>query len=424
MTGTETTDRYFLPFDGGDSSPRNSQTFPFRIRKDPAAFTYSGSSYTGGVFAGTWTGLANLESKESYNHPVRWLGRSHRNIGGKFVHTRVHVGKFGDSVVLYKDGSTWRQWSGVLGPSGYINSLAPSDSTYAAYQQLATNVVPLASNNDLDASGTTAIARVAPTNPLVDLSTSAAELLREGLPQVPGRAGNVGGEYLNVMFGYLPLYGDVTDVVRVARNHDALLRQYERDSGRWIRRHYEFPETVSSTSTVQTNSAPYTYGSGPGGLANLGVRTIDIITRKKIWFDGAFTYHLPRNGWRRSAAELDHLYGIRPGLDTIYQLTPYSWLVDYFTNVGDVMQNITAFKQDGLVMPFGYVMCKQTVTRQETWSGDLWINGDLRRRTITSEVTFTTHQRRLAHPFGFGLTDDGLSLRQKSILVALGISRV
>jgi hypothetical protein len=295
--------------------------------------------------------------------------------------------------------------------------------SYEAYQGLTTAVAPLRSSNDLDAAGTTAIARCSPTNPLVDLSTSAAELLREGLPQRVGNAGNVGGEYLNIMFGYLPLFGDASDLVSTARNHDALLRQYERDSGRWIRRRYEFPEQITSTSVVQSNRFPYSYGEGPGGLSEAGTLTTTTTTRTKTWFEGAFTYYLPQTGWRRSVAELDHLYGIRPGIDTLWELTGYSWLVDYFSNVGDVMKNITAFTQDGLVMPYGYVMCKQHVSREETWSGRLYLNGALTPSVITSEVSFTTHQRRQAHPFGFGLTDDGLNARQKSILVALGISR-
>lgn len=414
----------FLPYDGGDDSLSNQTRNPYRSRVLHADSAYTGSAYTGASYGGTWTGVRQVETLQSYSHPVRWLGRSHRNIGGKFVHTKMHVDKFGEALKLYRGGSTWRKWDGVLGTSGFIASLAPAQTDYDSLLAYTSTTAPLKSNLSLDAFGSTAISRVAPTNPLVDLSSSAAELLREGLPQVPTQAGNVGGEYLNVQFGYLPLFGDVTDVIKTARSHDALLRQFERDSGRWIRRSYSFPEEVSSSTTTQANAAPSTYGDGPGGLAELGTRHTTTTTTNRIWFEGAFTYHLPRSGWRRSAAELDYLYGVRPGVDTLWELTGYSWLADYFTNIGDVMKNITAFRQDGLVMPYGYVMCEQLVEREETWTGYLWIGGARVMHTLSSKVIWKTQQRRQANPFGFGLTDGDLSGRQKSILVALGISRM
>lgn len=415
----------YLPFDGGDDSPRQTQRSPYDFRTGPHEFAYSSSSYTGSAEAGTWHGYNSVETKQSYHHPIRYLGRSNRNIGGKFVHTRLHVGKFGDSLKPFQEGTTWRKAEGVYAPSGsFFSDLTATPGDYNAAQKVVTDSVPLRSSFDLDAAGTTAIARCAPTNPLVDLSSSVAELLREGLPQAPGNAGNVGGEYLNVMFGYLPLAGDLSSLASTARQHDALLRQYERDSGRWIRRSYEFPEEVSVTTQTQSNAAPALYGTGVGGLFRTGTRTTTRTTRTKIWFNGAFTYHLPQSGWRRSVAELDHLYGIRPGIDTVWELTGYSWLVDYFTNVGDVMKNLTAFKQDGLVMPYGYVMCKQHVSHEETWTGDVRFGAEWHRTTITAEKSYVTHQRRAANPFGFGLELGDLTGRQISILAALGISRM
>jgi len=415
----------YLPYDGGDESPRQTAVNHLKWRTSPAAFSYSSSSYTGSGFSGTWTGLSDVESLQSYNHPVSYLGRSQRNIGGKFVHTRLHVDKFGDTLSPYQDGTTWRKATGVYAPSGsFYSDFATSPTDYTSAQSVVSSIVGLSSSSELDAAGTTAIARVSPTNPLVDLSSSAAELLREGLPQRPGSDGNPGSEYLNIMFGYLPLVSDARKLASVARSHDALLRQYERDSGRWIRRSYEFPVDISSTTTVQTNAAPALYGSGVGGLFQTGTRWVTKITETKTWFSGAFTYYLPPTGWRRSVAELDHLYGIRPGIDTVWELTGYSWLADYFTNIGDVAKNITAFKQDGLVMPYGYIMRKRKITHQETWSGPVRYGNVWKQEYISAEKTYTTHQRRLANPFGFGLELGNLSGRQLSILAALGISRM
>lgn len=416
---------YFANDDESDS-PRRQATSPFSHRTLDQSFTGTYTDYTGTSRTETDAFWALVEAKESRGHPVAWLGRSTGNIGGKFVHTRLQVDNFGPRLQPYRTGATWREadctWAAS---SGFLADVTPTalPPTYSQAQGFVTTAAPMLSSSEMDARGTTAIARVAPTNPLVDLSSSVAELLREGLPQSPGNAGNIGGEYLNVMFGYVPLYGDATAVASVARRHDELLRQYERDSGRWIRRRYAFPPVTSSQTEVREATAPASLGVGTSGLVSLGRRVTTKTTETKIWFSGAFTYHLPQSGWRRSVAELDHLYGVRPGIDTAWELTGYSWLVDYFSNVGDVMKNLTAFQQDGLVMPYGYVMAESHTVHEETWTGpmrfDTWVD-----TTITSKKTYVTHQRRLANPFGFGLEFDGLSGRQLSILAALGISRL
>lgn len=410
---------------GGDDNPRQELKSPFSWRASTQNYSAAYSDYTGASRGGSVSLYGTLESRESRGHPVSWLGRSTGNIGGKFAHTRLQVDKIGSRHSPYSTGATWRNGNAMwAASSGFTSDLTPSPThDYEDARDLVATSAPMVSIVEMDARGTTAIARVSPTNPLVDLSTSAAELLREGLPQVPGNAGNLGGEYLNVQFGYLPLYGDARDLAAVARRHDELLRQYERDSGRWIRRKYEFPPQVETTVETRGAAVPAPLGTSISGLVQTGTRTRTTTSETTIWFEGAFTYYLPRKGWRRTVASLDHLYGIRPGIDSAWNLLGYSWLVDYFSNVGDVMSNITAFKQDGLVMPYGYVMAKRVTTVEEDWTGPMRF-GTWETTSVTSKKTYISHQRRQATPFGFGLELDGLTGRQLSILAALGISRM
>jgi hypothetical protein len=409
--------------DGGDDSYRNQSKNPYAWRTgEVKTIPWYSKSYTGKHDVGAETHWKLCESRESYGHPFRLLGRTNRNIGGKFVHTKISVGSEPPKPLLRTNGSTWRESQGPLWPSGHFRTIVTTFPTsYSEALDFATDTVPLVSDNDLAAAGATAVARCAPTSPLVDLSTSLAELLREGLPQVPGSAGNIGGEYLNVMFGYLPLHGDLSDLAETARNADKLLRQYERDAGRWIRRRLDFTPSVTTEVGFQENASLVGAGSG---LSQVGSRTTIQTTRTETWFEGAFTYHLPRKGWRRTVAELDHLYGIMPGIDTAWELTGYSWLADYFLNVGDVFKNINAFAQDGLVMPYGYIMSKQHVRREESWTGNVRLNGAWERITVSNSLDYISHQRQLANPFGFGLKFGDLNDRQLSILAALGISRL
>jgi hypothetical protein len=156
----------------------------------------------------------------------------------------------------------------------------------------------------------------------------------------------------------------------------------------------------------------------------LGTLSKTVYTEKRKWFSGAFTYHLPAEAFLRDIAILDKAYGIVPGIDTAWALTPWSWLVDWFSNAGDVIHNLNAFSQGGLTMPWGYMM-SDTLTSTE------YILKTQRRNensvfvplTLTSVVIKRTRQRQRANPFGFGLTWDGLSSFQLSILAALGLSR-
>jgi hypothetical protein len=66
-------------------------------------------------------------------------------------------------------------------------------------------------------------------------------------------------------------------------------------------------------------------------------------------------------------------------------------------------------------------MAETVVNISERWDGQI-VQGSVRNYTASSNRVYTIKQRRAANPFGFGLTDDDLSLRQKSILAALGIS--
>jgi hypothetical protein len=123
-------------------------------------------------------------------------------------------------------------------------------------------------------------------------------------------------------------------------------------------------------------------------------------------------------------ADLDRVYGIKPGVDTAWNMIPFSFVADYFANMGDVLHNVDAFSKDGLVMPYGYVMRHRIVEYNVQHLYSLTDeNGVFRNRMASSRISYETKQRLPANPFGFGLDTDGLSVRQGSILAALGINR-
>jgi hypothetical protein len=283
----------------------------------------------------------------------------------------------------------------------------------------------------LDGMGATAIANTIPTNPSVDLAVAVGELVREGLPKMIGanlvsqkRADAVASEYLNYSFGIAPLISDVQDLAKTVLDQKAIIAQYERDSGRTIRRSYTF-NPIGSTTMSRSSAFPQgagfsTFGSRRGNLTV--VRKED----RRVWFSGAYSYYLElpsgtRGQLERTAAIAKRLYGIRVDPSVIWNLMPWTWAIDWVTNAGDVMHNLGAFSQDGLVLRYGYIMSEQYIRYDRTMR-DAVIYGIPTGR-LSDSYGVRSKVRRRATPYGFGLDPDGFSGRQLSILAALGIAR-
>jgi len=292
------------------------------------------------------------------------------------------------------------------------------------------------SDDDLDEMGATAIAQTDPGNPIMSVSTTLGELYSEGLPKLVSSgtwvettsvAQKAGSNYLNAEFGWLPLVSDVRQFIDIVNRAGAVLKQYERDAGRRVRRKYNFPSVKSVDTTFSSPGVtPWTPGSGGNFVADSGTLTRVTQKSKRAWFSGAFTYHLPTGYDSRDEMDrirlLTHLVGADPSPETLWNLAPWSWAADWFSNAGNVIQNISSFQADGHVLAYGYIMEHSSVTDTYSLEGCHYTNGqpiEIPALTLTTEVK----KRRRANPYGFGVSWDGLSSFQVSILAALGITR-
>jgi len=122
----------------------------------------------------------------------------------------------------------------------------------------------------------------------------------------------------------------------------------------------------------------------------------------------------------RHALEAKKLLGISLTPETLWNLAPWSWTVDWFSNAGDVISNVSDWATDGLVMRYGYLMEHSIVK-------DTYLMNGTGSKSVPScpplQLVTETKLRKRANPFGFGLTWNGLSAVQLAILGALGISR-
>lgn len=353
--------------------------------------------------------------------------------GGPFYTIRMQQNVGIRSVVLTGGGSNKTQK--YVGPITLgAPSLDISDKSIDSFRSRS-------NFDDLDEDGATAIAQCEPTNPVATLGTGLTEAFKEGLPSLPGyqswksRLGilkNAGSEFLNAEFGWLPLVGEVEDTASAIRHHRDVIQQYERDANRQVRRRFVYPEEHSSETLSKVEGRAGFIG---GSTGNFNAPTPGIITTtrevtRRRWFEGAFVHPPLVTGdsmtkTLNAGTEADKLFGLSLTPNLLWELTPWSWAADYFTNAGDVIHNVTAMTQYGLIMRYGYMMEEKSeiITRSIDRSG---LRKDATGTDVgncpSSSTVITSKVRRPANPFGFGFTGADLSTTQWAILAAVGIS--
>lgn len=365
----------------------------------------------------------------SEGHPYRNLGKG-GDVGGPFTSQKVEIANSHPEPVWIKDGSRYNMYTRIFPSADARNAevkfQGSSDPSIIA-SAVGSQCLPLVSDSYLDTSGATAINRCRPASSVVESAAVIAELIGERkLFAIPGRDGKLSGEYLNYQLGISPSLGAIRDFQEAAKNSEKLLSQLHRDSGRRVRRRYTFPPkpTTLWEGAPEVGVYPVSDVALNSYVVGTGTRSTRSYVTERTWFSGAFVYHVPKEvGVSRSIAELDYLYGVKPGIDTAWEVIPFSFVADYFSNMGDVLSNLNALALDGLVLAYGYIMHENLHEWHQVWTGPIKIDGVWQTVELACSLFCANKQRKAANPFGFGLTDDDLSLRQLSILAALGINR-
>lgn len=328
----------------------------------------------------------------------------------------------GSSGSYWYDGVVLPPNSGVLG--------LPADWTLA----------------DANAIGSGFIRLTAPTAPAANVALALGEAL-QGLPRMFGHTlrdrvsvfRSAGSEYLNVTFGWAPFISDLTKVLLAVRYSSQILQQYQRDSGRVVRRQRTRDAEKSVTDSTGNGQLGYAYGLfsaalpqsqsiwhvASGGWNGLYTRTDTVSTTYR--FAGAYTYLLnfgdePMEQLVRFEQLANKLLGTRLTPEVLWNLTPWSWLADWFANIGSIAANNSYLSSDGLVLKYGYVM-------REIRQGLLYNAGGWREGTgkylpsITVRSTSVKKERVQATPYGFGANPSNFTSKQWAVLAALGLTK-
>lgn len=291
----------------------------------------------------------------------------------------------------------------------------------------------------------TGFRRTRPGNPVASVFQAVVEGYRDGLPAIPlirsiqrkvSFLRGIGNEYLNVVFGWKPLINDLRKIFKLTHDIDKRMDQIVRENNHWIHR----KATLDEQSTVTNSSHTYPYlfpqasFSPPGGwTTGTTIYTVSTETVDRRWYSACYKYYIRDTmslGWNARARAV--LFGVMPTPEAIWSVIPWSWLVDWFSNVGDVLSNLSQNAVDNLVQKYGYVMHQNDVTT--TYGIDCsWVpsphhdeqNNVPGGSCLLQTTVFTGTRARggSMNPFGVDVQFDSLSNYQIGILAALGLSK-
>jgi hypothetical protein len=353
--------------------------------------------------------------------------------GHEFTTEKTFLDSLSHRSVSIVDGSV--RYTGPLIPAD-SGALPPSGDTAGTF-------------DNQSYYGPKAIGATIPTDPATHVAENLGEILEHSfLPSLTGvnfktfqeMLNRISEGYLNFQFGWEPFKKDIQDLLGGVISANEIISQYERDSGKPVRRKYDFPvensttvspAAVNSTVTPQDghggypNSQTYSHFLGIGSRGGQHVKTVS--TEKKIWFSGAYQYLATLGSSSGSAiaeraAAVNHLLGVELTPKDVWDLAPWSWLVDWRYNVGDNIKNASLLASDGLVIKYGYLMCTTTTVTNHTLTGWTDVNGTS-YGPISASFISVKKERHKASPYGFGKNPASLSDKQWAILAALGLTR-
>jgi hypothetical protein len=143
------------------------------------------------------------------------------------------------------------------------------------------------------------------------------------------------------------------------------------------------------------------------------------------WFEGLFTSFYPLGFDPSNYFEkLNILVNTKVTPEVLWNLTPWTWLVDWTLRVGDSIRANQLRANDLLIMHYGYAMETSIYTTESSFSNPTNSGITNFPSQMGMRVTTTRKRRIRANPYGFGIGGAGaLSAPQLAILGALGLTK-
>lgn len=394
---------------------------PTRVRNNSGLIGQEVTSLDGS----SYVPYQNYNASTYEESSVFWFGKDghygypdfpkNSNVGGPMRITSVTRKRD-----LVNVGTIWTGRSGISHNLRYTGSFVPD---YLAD--------PSIGEDSPAAWAAEAYRRMRPDRPSMDLAQAIGEL--KDLPMMlktrfTKHLRDIGNYYLALKFGWEPLLRDIVKLYHLQQEVEKRIKQLLRDNGKPVRRRIKlFSDVIETSKQVTTSYSVWYPVLNTYYYRRQPYSTICSTYTDEVWASAQFRYWLPSGPrdlkWRSSLKR--ELMGTTPSPSTIYNLVPWSWLVDWFTNAGDVIDNLTVSVAERCAADYFYMM--RTVSRTQNRQAHLHV-----RDETGKPVEFTGHSeskrfakhRLKGDPFGLATNQNTLTGMQWSILGALGLSRL
>jgi len=246
----------------------------------------------------------------------------------------------------------------------------------------------------------------------------------------------IANHFLNHNFGWIPFISDLSNFCDNIIKVDSRIERLMRDNGNWVKREVILVNNIE-TNDLGWGEGAFVYPSAHYLMAGCYIPTwnpyYNVVETVKTLAKGIgrFRYYQPYfdsstpdansalGALRRQLA----LHGARLTPVNVYRMLPWTWLADWTTNSGNIINAIQDANLDGMVAKYLYLthhqFKEQTLRQFLPFSPE---NGGIRELQY-SRIIDVKQRKEADAPFGFGLSWDDLSPKQLAILAALGVSR-
>lgn len=313
---------------------------------------------------------------------------------------------------------------------------------------------------DLDSFGKKGIVALAPGYPKTSLFAAAGELL-VGFPKFIGHTladntllrgpnGNViralvdnttkasAEEYLNYVFGIVPTINDIANLIAEFNSTTETLLRIAQSSGHGVRRRmqFEIPSQLESFSEADLDfnggmTAGPIFGSNFSSNTPFGGYTRSTLTMgvsREVRVSFSFSRFLPVTSGLLPAAQKfmqdwNLVLGSNPTPARIWELIPFSWLVDWFLQIQRSLDLLDKVSDDSLVINYGYVTGKTVMFARQN-SVVAFLPAYASFSNVSTLYRSEMFERVRANPFGFIAPDSPeFTPLRIGILAALGLTR-
>lgn len=247
----------------------------------------------------------------------------------------------------------------------------------------------------------------------------------------------VAENFINHEFGWRPFLGDIQDFARVYVDASELIKKITDENGKWVRKSVGVTKAddsrVISEVTLPYSSLSYALPCFPVGFpASFFVTppSYKIVEREilSIHAAGKFRFYRPdfdvtlpdySSAWHNVTRAMK-IFGAEINPYHIWQAIPWTWLVDWVSNLGSFIQRMSDTIEDQVAASYFFITAHKRIER--TMTINLPFASGL--KTLVFTRSYSAKQRVSADsPYGFRVFWNDLSPERLAILASLGIVR-